>query len=324
MNNLTMKDIAEKVMAQQGEIVELQKTYGSTADVPTSMQIEYTDKLKSRTFEKAPFLRFLESKKQVMDNKAAYAAFYKEDTVVDPAQFIDELEDIPSVNPDTYDEVFEKMKTIVAPIETSMMSQFGTTWMDKRATQIEKNFIHVNNIADKKLVEGDKTTNSKEFDGVFKGITTNTTDLDGEKLTESTLDDVLDTVINGKGGSPDLLLTDYRVLKQFKDMVKEYRVFNDRMEIVSGFNVFTFQGPTGQLPVLVDANITKNADGESKLAVIDSSTIEVRRLMPPTLLENLPTQKLAFRDVIVTMLTMQNIAEHCNAVITGIGDGTSP
>ena len=73
---LTMKDVITKLDATNVELEELKRTYQETADYPVSTQIEYTDVLKEKAFEKAPFFRFLESKGQVLDNKAAYAGYF--------------------------------------------------------------------------------------------------------------------------------------------------------------------------------------------------------------------------------------------------------
>ena len=62
--NLTMDDIVSKVAAHSAELDELRKTFQQVSDYPDSMQIEYSDVLKTKTFEKAPFLRFLEAKGQ--------------------------------------------------------------------------------------------------------------------------------------------------------------------------------------------------------------------------------------------------------------------
>ena len=72
------------------------------------------------------------------------------------------------------------------------------------------------------------------------------------------------------------------------------------------------------IPILVDGNFdTTNGD---VLAIVDSSTIEVRRLMPPTLITDLPVNKLAYKNVIAAFLTCQNIGEFHNALIKGIGE----
>ena len=71
MAELTMDDIISKMAENSAELQELKKTFQQVSDYPDSMQIEYSDVLKTKTFEKAPFLRFLESKGQVFDGKAA-------------------------------------------------------------------------------------------------------------------------------------------------------------------------------------------------------------------------------------------------------------
>ena len=45
--------------------------------------------------------------------------------------------------------------------------------------------------------------------------------------------------------------------------------------------------------------------------------------MPPTLIQNLPVDKLAYKNVIAAFLTMQNIGEFQNGILTNIGAGTT-
>ena len=91
----TMDDIISKIAANSAELNELKKTFQSTSNYPNAMQIEYSDELKTKTFEKAPFLRLLESKGQVFDGKAALAGYFKETPGNPDVAFIDELDDIP-------------------------------------------------------------------------------------------------------------------------------------------------------------------------------------------------------------------------------------
>jgi hypothetical protein len=113
---ITMKDVLTKLNTQSAELEELKRTYQETADYPTHTQIEYTDVLKEKAFEKAPFFRFLESKGQVLDNKAAYAGYFNVTEASMGASFIDELDDVPGAADESISELTEKMKTIVAPI----------------------------------------------------------------------------------------------------------------------------------------------------------------------------------------------------------------
>ena len=55
---------------------------------------------------------------------------------------------------------------------------------------------------------------------------------------------------------------------------------------------------------------------------VDSATIDIKRLLAPTLLTDLPTNKLGTRDAVVSFVTAQNLAEYKNGLITGIADPT--
>ena len=318
MAELTMDEIVSKVAAHGAELEELKKTFQQVSDYPDSMQIEYSDVLKTKTFEKAPFLRFLESKGQVFDGKAALAGYFKETPGNSDVAFIDELDDIPAANAESISEVKDKMKTIVAPIEVSMMAQMGNWNLDLLQRQIDKRFIEVNNKTDEALLEGLGTAAAKNFKGLTKSITTHKEDLSGAPITESIIDDMLEDIIND-GGNPDVIVCSYGVAKQLKAIVAPYRRYNDKIDIGLGHRVTSYESMFGtDIPILVDGNFSVSAN-DDKLAIIDSSTIEVRRLMPPTLIQDLPVNKLAYKNVIATFLTCLNIGEFQDGLITGIG-----
>ena len=320
MAELTMDEIVSKVAAHGAELEELKKTFQQVSDYPDSMQIEYSDVLKTKTFEKAPFLRFLESKGQVFDGKAALAGYFKETPGNSDVAFIDELDDIPAANAESISEVKDKMKTIVAPIEVSMMAQMGNWNLDLLQRQIDKRFIEVNNKTDEALLEGLGTAAAKNFKGLTKSITTHKEDLSGAPITESIIDDMLEDIIND-GGNPDVIVCSYGVAKQLKAIVAPYRRYNDKIDIGLGHRVTSYESMFGtDIPILVDGNFSVSTD-DDKLAIIDSSTIEVRRLMPPTLIQDLPVNKLAYKNVIASFLTVLNIGEFQDGLITGIGDG---
>ena len=320
MAELTMDEIVSKVAAHSAELDELKKTFQQVSDYPDSMQIEYSDVLKTKTFEKAPFLRFLESKGQVFDGKAALAGYFAETPGNNDVAFIDELDDIPAANAESISEVKDKMKTIVAPIEVSMMAEMGNWNLDLLQRQTDKKFIEVNNKTDTALLEGAGTAGAKDFKGITKSITTHKENLNGDAITEGVIDDMLEAIIND-GGNPDCIVCSYGVAKQLKAIVAPYRRYNDKIDIGLGHRVTSYESMYGtDIPILVDGNynVTSNND---KLAIIDSSTIEVRRLMPPTLITDLPVNKLAYKNVIATFLTAINIGEFQDGYIYGIGDG---
>ena len=317
-NNISIDEIVSKVAANSAELEELKKTFQQVSDYPDSMQIEYSDVLKTKTFEKAPFLRFLESKGQVFDGKAAIAGYFAETPGNKDVAFIDELDDIPAANAESISEVKDKMKTIVAPIEVSMMAEMGNWNMDLLQRQIDKRFIQVNNETDTALLEGYGTAAKKDFKGLTKSITTHTEDLSGDPITEDVIDDMLEAIIND-GGNPDVIVCSYGVAKQLKAIVAPYRRYNDKIDIGLGHRVTSYESMFGtDIPILVDGNFDVSAN-DDKLAIVDSSTIEVRRLMPPTLIQDLPVNKLAYKNVIAAFLTCINIGEFQDGLITGIG-----
>ena len=314
---ITMEDLISKMATQSAELNELKKTFQQVSDYPTSMQIEYSDELKTKTFEKAPFLRFLESKGQVFDGKAALAGYFAETPGNSDVAFIDELDDIPAASAESISEVTDKMKTIVAPIEVSMMAQMGNWNLDLLSRYQDKKFIEVNNKTDEAILEGYGTAAKKDFKGITRSITTHTEDLNGDPITEGAIDDMLEDLVND-GSNPDVIVCSYGVAKQLKAIVAPYRRYNDKIDIGLGHRVTSYESMFGtDIPILVDGNFdTTNGD---VLAIVDSSTIEVRRLMPPTLITDLPVNKLAYKNVIATFLTTQNIGEFQDGLITGIG-----
>ena len=313
----SMDDIVSKIATQSAELNELKKTFQQVSSYPNSMQIEYSDELKTKTFEKAPFLRFLESKGQVFDGKAALAGYFAETPGASDVAFIDELDDIPAASAESISEVTSKMKTIVAPIEVSMMAQMGNWHLDLLQRYQDKKFIEVNNKTDATILEGAGTAAAKDFAGITTSITTHTTDMNSDPISEAVIDDALEAIYND-GGNPDCIVCSYGVAKQLKAIVAPYRRYNDKIDIGLGHRVTSYESMFGtDIPILVDGNFD-TTDGD-KLAIIDSSTIEVRRLLPPTLITDLPVNKLAYKNVIAAFLTCQNIGEFHNALITEIG-----
>lgn len=326
----TLQDLEAKVASQNESIATLQKAYDDlkkdarmmvTGDAPTSTQIQYSPELKTKVFEKAAFFRFLESKGRVDDSfSSTYAGFYIE-TDNSLASWMDENEDIPDANASSYDEDLSKMKTLIHPIDVSLMAQMGNNAIDILAREIDKGFIKVTNQLDSTLLQGTGTSAAKDFKGFTKQVTTNVEDLQGESITEDAIDDMLTEIIDGNGGVVDALVTTNNVAKQLKKIVAPYRRYNDKIDIGLGHRVVAYEAPNGaEIPILIDSNLNQVSSKDLMLCV-DSSTIEVKRLLPPTLMTNLPTNKLGTKNAVVSFATANNIAEFRNGIIKGIGDG---
>ena len=324
----TIKDLEAKIASQNESIATLQKAYDDlkkdarmmvTGDAPISTQIQYSPDLKSKVFEKAPFFRFLESKERVDDSfSSTYAGFYKE---VDAslASWIDENEDIPDANASSYQEDMSKMKTLIHPIDVSLMAQMGNKAIDILAREIDKGFIKVTNELDDALLQGTGTTAAKNIKGFTKQVTSNVETMNAdEAINEDVIDDMLTTIIDENGGTVDALVTTNGVAKQLKKIVAPYRRFNDKIDIGLGHRVVAYEAPNGaEIPILIDSNLKQEANKDLMLFA-DSSTIEVKRLLPPTLMTNLPTNKLGTKNAVVSFATANVTAEFCNGMIKGI------
>ena len=326
----TLQELEAKVASQNEQLDNLSKAYDNlqkdsrmmvTGDAPVSTQIQYTPELKSKVFERAPFFRFLESKGRV-DNSfnSVYAGFYIENDN-SLAMWIDENEDIPAANASSYTEAMSKMKTLIHPIDVSLMAQMGNNAIDILAREIDKGFIKVTNQLDNTLLQGKGTAGTKDFEGFTKQVTSNVEDISGEGISEDAIDDMLTEIIDGNGGVVDCIVTTNNVAKQLKKIVAPYRRYNDKVDLGLGHRVTVYEAPNGaEIPILIDSNLNQISNKDAMLFA-DSSTIEVKRLLAPTLMTNLPTNKLGTKNAVVSFATANNIGEFKNGIIKGIGDG---
>lgn len=312
----TIKELEAKIANTNKQLADLQKAMQTSSNAPASMQITYSPELQTKVFEKAPYFRFLESKGRVDDNfKSTYAAFYLKNSS-GVSQFIAEDDDVPDAIASSYTETMEKMKTLIYPIDVSMLSQMGNNVVDLLQSEIQDGFIKVTNDLDNTLLQGKGTASDKDFKGFVNQVTTNKETLSDEPITEDLIDDMLTAIIDGNNGTPDCIVTTNLVAKQLKKIVAPYRRYNDKIDIGLGHRVVAYEAPNGaEIPILIDSNLESDS-----MLFVDSATIEVKRLLAPTLLTNLPTNKLGTRDAVVSFVTAQNVAEYKNGLITGIAD----
>lgn len=310
----TNEELLAKIATMNSDIDYLKKAMQVTGDAPVSMQINYTPELKSKVFDKSPYFRFLESKGCVEDTGTTYAGFYKETNGI-VAKFIDENDDIPDAIATTYAEETTKMKTIIAPIDVSLMSQMGNNTIRPIEREIEKGYIQVNNTIDCTLLQGAGTASKKDFPGFTKQVSTNVTDMKEKEISEDAIDDMLEPLYNEYNASIDCIVTSALVAKQLKKITAPYRRFNDKVDIGLGHRVNVYESLNGtEIPILVDSNLE-----DDSMMFVDSSCIEIKRLMPNTLFTDLPTNKLGVRQAIATFVTSQNIAEYRCGLIKNIG-----
>lgn len=294
------------------------KAMETTSNTATGMGIEYSEDILMKTFQYAPFLQFLEGKGQCLDSKTADVAFFDE-TPTNSASFIAEGGNVPDFGATTYGVTSDRMKELVETISISDMAQQGTDAVNLLQREIDRAFIDIHNKIDDTLWNGLGTAAAKDFARIHKDIpNANKIDSDGA-LSEDAIDDMLIQVVDVQGGHPDVLVTDYFTAKQLKAINAPYRRYNDKVEITAGFNVSTYESPDGsELPILIDKNIpTADSGAKHNLYAIDSSAIEVKYLMRPTMKE-VASMNNSRNVTITSFVTARNIAPYMCGVVENI------
>ena len=303
----------------------LSKAVQTTANQPASMGITFREDIAWKTFQYAPFLTFLESKGRCSDVNTANVAFYKE-APTNTAAFINESEDIPEYSATAYDEVPDRMKTVVSGIKVSKMAEMGTDYMDVLEREIERGYMKVNNIIDTTLLGGAGTAAAKDFKTVCpltgddKVNTAQAGGTEAGPITEDAIDDMLNVIINENGGHPDCIVTDSFVAKQLRAIVAPYRRYNDKLDIGLGHKVVSYESLDGtEVPIIIDQNIPYTQTGDKhNMFFIDTTTIDVKYLMRPSLVTDLPGNNLAFNQAVASFVTAMNVAPFKNGAITDI------
>lgn len=303
----------------------LSKAMQSTADEANGMAITYDDSILMKTFQYSPFLQFLEAKGRCIDVNTANVAFFKE-APTNAATFINETEDVPSYGVTTYTEVADRMKVICEGISVSHMAQIGTDAADLLEREIQRAYFQVNSLIDYTLLQGLGTTAAKDFKAIIKDSAVNKVS-QNDAITEDAIDDMLATIVDENGGHPDCIVTDQFVAKQLKAIAAPYRRFNDKVEVGLGFRVSTYESPDGmEIPIIVDKNSPTSGTGgvEHSISFIDSSAIEVKYLMRPSLITDIAKTGLSFNQAVASYVTAQNVAPFRCGVIDKITAPVEP
>ena len=296
------------------------KAYQTTTQQPNIMQIDVDDTIHSKTVEQTQLLSYLRMKGCETPSTGSKVSFIEE-TPTNTATAIAETANLPDYAVTTYTEHVDTMRTIATGFKVSYMAQMGGNMKDILQTEINRGYILVNNLIDNMLLNGNSTNNALEFDNIWNDV--NADDIDGEALTEDALDTIL-TTVSGEGGSPDVIVTDSFVARQLKKIAAPYRRYNDKIDIGLGFRVVTYEGLDGkEMAVLIDENMPVTGEGaaaEHMLLALDSSTIGIKTLLPPSLFD-IPASNLAYNKAIATFTVAHNLAPWKSGAITGIGAG---
>lgn len=307
MTNVNLVDLGQAI----------DKAIQNTTNQPNSMGITKTPEIQSKTVKYQPFLEWLESQGRCKDVSTANVSFYEE-TGNNPATAIAETGDIPAYRAQTFNEVPERMRTLVVPIQISDLAQEGTDFIDLKQKFVEEGYIGVNNLTDKLLLDGNATSNPLEFDKIWKNVTSESNE--GDPITKNKIKEMFDTCIDA-GGRPDVIVTDSTVAGQLDDLIDPLIRYENPAEVALGHKVTTYRSPDGSyVPIIVDRNMPTDNDTHSML-LLDSTTVEVLYKTRPTYIQ-LAKTKLASNDAIYSHVVAHNTGAFKSGTITNIGVAT--
>ena len=312
---MDIKELQSKFLDIDSTIGELQKAFDDmqTAEhAGVVMPVEYDPEIKKRIIEQTPFTEFLRSQGCIAPTDKVKVG-YKEKTNKTTSNWMYENDEIAKATPSDFNEKIATMKIIHYPISIGDLAQKAGEY-DIFADEMNDGYIDIANNVDYTLLEG--KAENKDFKGVFNLINTNTINLGGDLLTKDDLTSAFQGIID-EGGYPTGIVCTSEVADQINDIYFPGTVKQLEYELVAGYNVVGIITTAGnRIPVIVDRYIDNSSS--EKLAILDSSSIKVKELIPLTVVPWAKT-RLANDQSIIQALTMYMDAEFKNAQIKGIG-----
>lgn len=290
------------------------KAFQSTITADGAIEIDYDAELERLTYMNSPAYGYLRTK--IESSTDSYKVGFRVKEQKTDASFIAEGADIPAHDPSIYTTKSQNMSTLVYPIEISDLAQEGADVVDLMNDEITDGINDINQRKDKAILQGDSTADANSFDGFSTLFTTNVTDLKKAQITLEDVDSLAQSILD-EGGNPSAIFTTGAVARRLKDLIFAKTTYNYATTQILGFNVVSYVSPAGnQLPIIIDPNIAPAKDGDY-LFMVDESSLRIKELMPPTVLD-LAKTKLTTSKVIANYMTMYCRSEHKNGYITNI------
>jgi hypothetical protein len=307
-NKISNTDLAEL------ESVINDKAFQSTVTADGVIEIDYDAELERATFLNSPCYGYLRTKVESSTN--SYKVGYRVKEQKTDASFIAEGAEIPAHDPSIYTRKSQNMSTLVYPIEISDIAQEGTDIVDLMNDEITDGLNDINMRKDSAILQGDASADPNCFNGFTNLFTTNTVDLKKAQISLEDVDALAQSIID-EGGKPTAIFTTSGVARRLKDLIYAKTRYSYQVEQVLGFNVLAYVTPAGnQIPIIIDANLKGSASGDY-LIMVDETTLRIKELMPPTVID-LAKTKLTSSKVIANYMTMYCRSEHKNGFLYNV------
>jgi len=315
----TIQEAVRGHFATKSELVELQKAVttaaGSAGDI---IQPELDPKLQNMVVKKYPFYSWLESMGRIDDTTSNKPSYIKK-VSGGAGDFIAEAAAIPSTTDSVYDLLTGAMTTYVFPLEISDQMILGGQdgIIDVMDQEIQDGLEYSIQAINNEMLNG--TGVSDGMNGLIDLIDTNTKDMnDAEITTQFELDTLCHSMMDA-GGIPSAVVTSANVKSQLIDVL--YPNVNipllPRTELAFGYQVTAYDSPAGVIPIIVDPAMP-TADDAQELLILDYSTLMLKYLMRPTVVD-LAKTKLTESSVLASFQSFMCRAESFNARMYDIG-----
>ena len=207
-------------------------------------------------------------------------AWYVNQRSVNPtAAFVADTDSL-DMDASTYEEVVAfQYKTIAAAgAVTRKMQAIGKSYVDIEAEELEACVDSVRDLEEEALINGNATSNVKQFDGLDILIGSEYTQYtkadtgNGGALTLADLDEAIDSCY----GKPDMMICAHRTKRELQALLQVGQRFVDKTKVAGGFELMSYGDVAIYPSTKVAVNNTRGtATNASKVYLIDSKKVWV-------------------------------------------------
>lgn len=326
----TIQEALQGKFATKSELVELKKAITTAANSAGDLiQPEIDPQLMNLVYQSYPFYTWLKSLGRVQGTNSNKPSYLQKLTG-GAGSFIAEAGSIPSTTDSTYDLKTGDMKTFVFPLEITLQMILGSAndIVDIQQQEIDDGMEYGYKAVNAGMLTGDGTSNTIE--GLQSLISTNTTNMAGDEITDKfQLDAAVQDMVDA-GGRPGALVTSANVKSQLETILypniaiglaPNINVGFTADGVTFGYQALKYASPAGDIPIIVDPSMPTTTD-QQRIIFPDPSTLMLKNLLDPTVID-LAQTKLTVPSVLASFMSFMCRNELMNAQIYNIGTKTS-
>ncbi len=249
-----------------------------------------------------------------------------------PSKMFFEKGGLPDATTPSYKNVSAPYTAIGDLVTVSFQDQMsGATYTDIKKHQIKLKMVNVARGEEWAIINGDSTVDPKQFDGLLKQITTNTTDLAGVNLSLSDITNMERKIVT-RGGKPQAVIAGYREAQRISELVlgSFYRLTQagagSMSNVPAGVAVTAWDNVFGRVDIIGSEFLRpEGIDELAKLIVLDDKTVledgnavQMVDLMPLSAID-LALLGSAYRTLVCEFTVLMLACEAFQGVIKNIG-----